>query len=446
MFYIEDGRDQFYQWDIDRKIVINDTTITQIHFCNRTDNCSLVVEVQNVNGKRVAQVPNILLQTDWDIRVYGYCGGCYTKHKKVFKVVNRTKPADYVYTETEVLNYSTLLERIEQLEENAGNPDVDLTGYVKNTDYADVSKAGVITFNHGYGLGKTGAQNLYITRANEAEIDAKENHYKPIVPSNLDYAVKSIGDGYYVKTEDLATANVEFAECANYAVLADCDSFGNMISLHYATKEELAAIGSGGSGGGSKVYTFDFNILNVANTITDADKAVLEELKTTGSKIDYALYVTDGSWITKITKIVVGNYIGLYLSEPYANIEQVQIFFNSDGTYKSCAINYASDSGGGWQWQEAYSNYISPYTYTHIKVVGYWDYDSNNITTYELSTSHNNTFEQESNTKYWVSKQYGSNAENIYFENNGGSLYIYDSNNIDLTVNGFTFLGYYYWG
>lgn len=103
MFKIVDGREHFYQWDANRQLQVEDSTITELHFCNKTDDCSLVVEV--VDG--VANVPNILLQTAWDIRAYGFTGD-YTKVEKRFKVVARTKPTDYVYTETEVLNYNTL--------------------------------------------------------------------------------------------------------------------------------------------------------------------------------------------------------------------------------------------------------------------------------------------------------------------------------------------------
>lgn len=104
MFLIEDGRENFYQWDLSRRLVIKDKSITQVHFCNRTDSCSLVVEVYEEDGKRFADVPNILLQTDWRINVYGY-DKTYTKHSAVFEVVKRTKPNDYVYTETEVINW-----------------------------------------------------------------------------------------------------------------------------------------------------------------------------------------------------------------------------------------------------------------------------------------------------------------------------------------------------
>ena len=111
MFTIQDGREHFYQWDTDRKLIVEDKSITQVHFCNRTDSCSLVVEVKD----GLAEVPNVLLQTDWKINVYAY-DGCHTKHSAVFNVVKRTKPADYVYTETEVKTFAALEERMDALE------------------------------------------------------------------------------------------------------------------------------------------------------------------------------------------------------------------------------------------------------------------------------------------------------------------------------------------
>ena len=138
MFKIYDGREQFFQWDIDRKLIVEDAAITQVHFCNRTDNCSLVCETYVEDGVTVVNVPNILLQTSWRIRAYAY-DGKHTKHEECFDVVARTKPADYVYTETEILNYENLLNLINELDENLAdtvqqylkdNPvSVDLTGY-----------------------------------------------------------------------------------------------------------------------------------------------------------------------------------------------------------------------------------------------------------------------------------------------------------------------------
>ena len=138
MFKIYDGREQFYQWDVDRKIIVEDAAITQVHFCNRTDSCSLVCETYQEDGLTLVNVPNILLQTDWRINVYAYDNN-YTKFSKCFSVVKRSKPESYVYTETETLTFNTLLDKMNGIEENIGaavedyiekNPiDVDLTGY-----------------------------------------------------------------------------------------------------------------------------------------------------------------------------------------------------------------------------------------------------------------------------------------------------------------------------
>lgn len=115
MFQIEDGRESFYQWDSNRRLVVNDASINCVHFCNRTDSCSLIVPVYEEGGKRLVEVPNILLQTDWRIRVYGFDKE-YTKQSAEFNVFKRTKPADYVYTETEILNWNSIIERLKVVE------------------------------------------------------------------------------------------------------------------------------------------------------------------------------------------------------------------------------------------------------------------------------------------------------------------------------------------
>lgn len=122
MFSIYDGRICFYQWDIDRKLIVNDETITEVHFCNRTDDCSLVCKTYtDDDGKTLVNVPNILLQNDWRINVYAYDGQA-TKHNAVFNVIGRSKPADYTYTETEIVNWDAFEARvnseIEEIEES----------------------------------------------------------------------------------------------------------------------------------------------------------------------------------------------------------------------------------------------------------------------------------------------------------------------------------------
>jgi hypothetical protein len=129
MFRIVDGRANFYQWDLDRQVSVNDPSIVEVHFCNRTDDCSLVVEVKD----GIANVPNILLQNSFDIRVFGYDGKA-TRHDKVFIVKARTKPSDYCYVETEVKSYEYLEKKIYEIEHQGWSNEIveeSVTDYLR---------------------------------------------------------------------------------------------------------------------------------------------------------------------------------------------------------------------------------------------------------------------------------------------------------------------------
>ena len=79
---------------------------------------------------------------------------------------------------------------------------VDLTNYIKDTDYATSSKGGVVKINASYGINRNTVNHaLYLVSATNSDIDGKTNIYKPIVPSNLDYAVKSVVGGHVVVTQ-----------------------------------------------------------------------------------------------------------------------------------------------------------------------------------------------------------------------------------------------------
>ena len=113
MFKLQDGREHLYQWDLDRYVIVEDNTIDEVHFCNRTSDCSLVVEVHN----GLAAIPNIILQDARPIRVYAYIDDKYTLTEEQFTVKSRTKPADYVYTETEIKSYDYLERKLTEIEE-----------------------------------------------------------------------------------------------------------------------------------------------------------------------------------------------------------------------------------------------------------------------------------------------------------------------------------------
>lgn len=214
MFKILDGRSNFYQWDINRKIIVEDSTITQVHFCNRTDECSLVCETYQEGGLTLVNVPNILLQTDWRIRVYAYDGE-HTKHEKCYEVVSRTKPTDYAYTETEVLNYSALEERIENIEQNSAAfivvddaVSVVSTNPVQNkvvTQFINSQVSGVTSMAAGAGqmasAAKTIAENaesIAKGRATGYAFDTQQDMYNWLtVQSNR--AKLALGDNLYIR-------------------------------------------------------------------------------------------------------------------------------------------------------------------------------------------------------------------------------------------------------
>ncbi len=119
---ILDGRRNFWQWDTGQQLLVSDATCGEVHYYNGTDDCALVTKIETLeDGRRAADVPNILLQTSGILDAYLYQvdeQGMSTRRDYHFRVLPRPKPEDYVYTETEVLNYSNLVERIDQIEKN----------------------------------------------------------------------------------------------------------------------------------------------------------------------------------------------------------------------------------------------------------------------------------------------------------------------------------------
>lgn len=72
----------------------------------------------------------------------------------------------------------------------AAGVEVNLDDYVKKTDYATSSRTGVVRVSASYGINANSTGVIAITPATENHIKEKISSYKPIVPSNLDYAIK----------------------------------------------------------------------------------------------------------------------------------------------------------------------------------------------------------------------------------------------------------------
>lgn len=72
-----------------------------------------------------------------------------------------------------------------------GGQSVDLTDYVKRTDYATEETAGVVKINSKYGINISPTSNaLQITQATRDVIDNKTSTFRPLTPYLMDYALK----------------------------------------------------------------------------------------------------------------------------------------------------------------------------------------------------------------------------------------------------------------
>lgn len=95
---LDDGRTELWQWDTGRKIVVDDKSVSEVHYSKYSSTQAITREV--INGK--AEIPNFLLQDTHAVTVYAYSGsienGC-TMAEKTFNVVKKPKPANYVETD-----------------------------------------------------------------------------------------------------------------------------------------------------------------------------------------------------------------------------------------------------------------------------------------------------------------------------------------------------------
>lgn len=253
MFSIYDGRTQFYQWDLDRKLVVNDPTIEKVHFCNRTGSCSLVRCVYEVNGKFFVDVPNIILQESYRVNVYGFDTN-YTKHSASFNIVARTKPEDYVYTEQEVAQWEALEERIAQIEEN-GVSDETIAAAIDNYLVENPIEAGATTEQAAQiEANKTAIEELEREAANHATTSYVDNAVKNVKPDLTGYATETyvdtaianaqIGGGggeinlsnYYTKSETDAAINKAKPDLSDYITTVDLAEYG-YVNLEYVNTE-----------------------------------------------------------------------------------------------------------------------------------------------------------------------------------------------------------------
>ena len=99
---LNDGRKELYQWDIGRKASVS-IDCDEVHFAHLNYADSLPVKV--VDGE--VEIPNQLLTVAMPLLCWAFvedADGHYTKQTQTIEVLRRAKPADYLYTPTEVIS------------------------------------------------------------------------------------------------------------------------------------------------------------------------------------------------------------------------------------------------------------------------------------------------------------------------------------------------------
>jgi hypothetical protein len=111
---------RFYQWETDQRLTIEDVDCNEARFSHVSVGMPVSVPVQSASGgKRVIDVPDIMLQVSGWVKVY-LVKNSHTLAMYNVPVLAAEKPSDYVYTETEVLSLQSLEKRVSALEKNGG--------------------------------------------------------------------------------------------------------------------------------------------------------------------------------------------------------------------------------------------------------------------------------------------------------------------------------------
>ena len=100
MFKIYDGRTSFWQWDTKQKLIVLDDSVTEVHFSNRNMEHSITRDVYTLEGQRVCNVPDVILQLPRNLVAYA-CADGVTKKSVKFAVIKKPIPDDYVMEKEE---------------------------------------------------------------------------------------------------------------------------------------------------------------------------------------------------------------------------------------------------------------------------------------------------------------------------------------------------------
>lgn len=160
---LDDGRTELWQWDTGRKIVVDDKSVSEVHYSKYSSTQAITREVIN----RKAEIPNFLLQDTHAVTVYAYSGSIengYTVAEKTFSVAKKPKPANYVETEEDKAILAKLKAEIGDLSELYTEAKDNLVSAINEA--ASIACYGVKYIAEGY----IGENNEFICTTSSEEV------------------------------------------------------------------------------------------------------------------------------------------------------------------------------------------------------------------------------------------------------------------------------------
>lgn len=110
LFVLEnEAKKALFQWDLNQRFIVNDPLIIQAHYYVSAKEEPLSCEVYQENGLFLVDIPNKILQEAGNHRVYAYHQDS-TIDVMQFEVKARPKPADYIYSETDLITIESIVE------------------------------------------------------------------------------------------------------------------------------------------------------------------------------------------------------------------------------------------------------------------------------------------------------------------------------------------------
>lgn len=291
---LSDNAKHFYQWDTGRKLVVNDDECTQVHFVNEYTELALTCQIFDQDGLRVVNVPNILLQVAKPITVYLNLideDGRLTSYSEILPVVPRKKPEDYIYTETEVLNYSSLVSRIDQIEQNGVSDEQIATAVEKYLDENPVQVGATKEEAEQIQQNKTDIENLSKDKLNVSALPEAVNdalvQAKASGEFDSDILVVTVESPIGNTVASHTASEIKAASNEGKAVFlkADCKVYPCVSLSGSSAKFELKTIKNGTGANGRKESTLITITYTVGEDATATMVMTMEPIETDPSAI-----------------------------------------------------------------------------------------------------------------------------------------------------------------